>query len=87
MVDGYKCVFVCVYSPYTVVLIFSHNGGTRIKKKSCMQTHVSWHGCVCFPDLLAFHVETHTFLYKHMCVIFIAPALTSPWQPMPGGGI
>lgn len=63
-----------------------------LKKQCCRQNthclaHVSWHGCVCFPDLLAFHVETHTFLYKHMWLIFIAPALTSPWQPMPGGGI
>lgn len=44
--DGYDCVFVCVYSPYIVLLIFSHNGGTRIKKTMLQTKHTLSCSCV-----------------------------------------
>lgn len=47
-----------------------------------------FHGiCVCVFQHLGILVKTHTFLNKHMWLIFIAPALTSPWQPTLRGGI
>lgn len=35
---------------------------------------------------LSIPVETHAFLNQHMWWIFLAPALTSPWQPIMRGG-
>lgn len=72
-------MFVCVNQQKNVLRKHRREHEDTHKNKDGDKTHCLARVCV-FKGL-TIPVKMHTFLSEHMWLIFIAPALTSPWQP------